>query len=782
MSVRSLIQSAFKRALQRTLGATADFLRPGFLSRVGGAYGSEVTDPYSQHDWTYAALEMLAKTVASVQLIAVTGSTKKFTRLEGDWQKLFDNPCPGLDRADFWRATVIYLYAFRGCKWYLIGELGPRKQGEIPKEIWPVPGEWAVPLDESGAVLRDFSKRPAKWKITAGDKMRYAEPWQIADTKFFNPRDPMTGFSPLDPARAAINFGYAAQAYAASTFVNGCDPGGWLKIPAGYGATKEQRNQIRDAWEEDHRGVDKNGKVGILVNGAEYIPNSVTLKDMQYLGGQEFARDSLVATLGVMKAMLGVTDNLNYATFIGMRRIFHENTAIPLMTKLADLMHRSVMGGGEAWAKWDTDNSEAFSAGFMDKLLQAKDLKELGYDADQINTKLELGMPPAPPDPFLAQALKETLAEPKASTGETQAQPGPAQASPAGEGFNGAQVTSLVDVIKQVSLKEIPGEAAKVMIVKAYPTITPAEAATMVDAATVFVPASVEAAQAEAEAAKENPIVDAPGAKGKLIVVHRGSRAWLRAEAEAQEFVAFRLEKYILPYERKLGAQARKYFSTLAAHQTKLFEEWIKRNKLKPNDIATLSADDLKAIIFQGKEWDTQLQDLARSTIQQAVKTQLKATAQENDGISISISSPKVTQFIGATMASLIKTNRSARGSIRANLQAGMAAGETIRELQERLINSVPFKPAWALRVARTEVAFAASGSRFLQYSEDGIEKIRWMTAGDSEVRDSHAKVNNEVVVLGEKFSNGLKHPHEIGADGSEVINCRCDLLSAVEV
>jgi|TARA_A100001391_G_scaffold205427_1_gene206157 hypothetical protein len=97
--------------------------------------------------------------------------------------------------------------------------------------------------------------------------------------------------------------------------------------------------------------------------------------------------------------------------------------------------------------------------------------------------------------------------------------------------------------------------------------------------------------------------------------------------------------------------------------------------------------------------------------------------------------------------------------------------------------------------IARTETLGALARSKeeaFRQAIDTGaiqatqVKKV-WQATNDSRTRDSHRGVNGERVGLDDRFSNGLRYPHEAGASASEVVNCRCsydhviDFLAGIE-
>jgi uncharacterized protein with gpF-like domain len=103
---------------------------------------------------------------------------------------------------------------------------------------------------------------------------------------------------------------------------------------------------------------------------------------------------------------------------------------------------------------------------------------------------------------------------------------------------------------------------------------------------------------------------------------------------------------------------------------------------------------------------------------------------------------------------------------------------ESLRKATRQTFGSVSRR---ALTIARTEVAQAASVVRNIALAAEGIQRHRWLTAGDEHVRDggtgsrgNHRQNNGVVRNIGEPFPNGLHFPNEPGAPPHEIINCRC--------
>lgn len=111
-------------------------------------------------------------------------------------------------------------------------------------------------------------------------------------------------------------------------------------------------------------------------------------------------------------------------------------------------------------------------------------------------------------------------------------------------------------------------------------------------------------------------------------------------------------------------------------------------------------------------------------------------------------------------------------------VQAGLAAGETVRQLRQRLEELPAFSRERAQLVARTETTRAWNGaqrrsmSTFARDSNRGVTKS-WLSARDDRVREEHDALDDGTEIgIDDAFANGLTEPGEP--------NCRCSLTYQV--
>ena len=86
-----------------------------------------------------------------------------------------------------------------------------------------------------------------------------------------------------------------------------------------------------------------------------------------------------------------------------------------------------------------------------------------------------------------------------------------------------------------------------------------------------------------------------------------------------------------------------------------------------------------------------------------------------------------------------------------------------------------------AMRIARTEghrIQCQAGMDACHNAKDRGADVVKqWDSTLDGRTRDSHARIDQEIRELDEKFSNGLMFPGDPSGAAAEVIHCRCALL-----
>ena len=180
--------------------------------------------------------------------------------------------------------------------------------------------------------------------------------------------------------------------------------------------------------------------------------------------------------------------------------------------------------------------------------------------------------------------------------------------------------------------------------------------------------------------------------------------------------------------------------------------------------------------IPKSKEELKKLAGLAVPAITKTLFTEGKRILAEL-GVSISFDllNPKVVEFIETRTGDLIKSiSNTTKEALRRTLKEGVELGESIPKLAKRIASVYDDAQGYrSVLIARTENITASNNGTLNGYRQSGVvEKKTWLTAGDDRVREEHAMMDGETVLLEEAFSNGLMVPSEP--------NCRCTIIAVL--
>lgn len=145
------------------------------------------------------------------------------------------------------------------------------------------------------------------------------------------------------------------------------------------------------------------------------------------------------------------------------------------------------------------------------------------------------------------------------------------------------------------------------------------------------------------------------------------------------------------------------------------------------------------------------------------------------------VSSVAAEQYLASARNRMVAVGDTLWTNIRDQLQAGTDAGESIDQLQARLVTAAGLTEPRARVVARTEVIGASNQGSIAQarVGETAglqIEK-EWLATEDARTRPTHSIADGQVVPLAGKFEVGgylLDVPGDPTGPPEEVINCRC--------
>lgn len=194
--------------------------------------------------------------------------------------------------------------------------------------------------------------------------------------------------------------------------------------------------------------------------------------------------------------------------------------------------------------------------------------------------------------------------------------------------------------------------------------------------------------------------------------------------------------------------------------------------------------------IFDRKKWDDVVRDDGGAAVRQVVAMEGTYVGLQF-GISFNVLSPTVVDFFDTKFYNTaiynfpIMVNDTTENMLRTILSRGIREGQSVWEIAKNLNTVFDFSEnTRALRIARTEITEAMNFADNELYKQTGFIKFkRWIATLDARVRDSHSKLHNVVVKLGELFPNGLEYPGDSRpGKPEETVNCRCTTIAVLPI
>lgn len=220
--------------------------------------------------------------------------------------KLFEEPNPFQDRAEFiesgqqhidsiGEATILVEYILK-----------------IPVRMWIIPPWKLTPVkaDIIGTPVK--SKFLLGWIYTADDGQQISlAKEEIIQIKLPNPNDPWRGIGPVQAALTFLDSSRYSAEWNRNFFINGAVPEGVVQIEEAF--SDEEFREFTERWRESHQGLSNAHRVAVLENGAVWVPNQMTQRDMQFQELQMLSSDFVRKAFRYPESMLGGVGNANRA-------------------------------------------------------------------------------------------------------------------------------------------------------------------------------------------------------------------------------------------------------------------------------------------------------------------------------------------------------------------------------------------------------------------------------------------------------------------------------------
>ncbi|MGQ5576759.1 phage portal protein [Streptomyces sp. ECR3.8] len=350
---------------------------------------------------------------------------------------MWNKPNPFMPRQEFVESSTQH-YDLTGESWWVIA----RAPGfSVPLEMWPVRPDRITPQPDREKFLKGYV-----YTSPDGEQIPL-ELDEVIQLRRPCPWDPYRGLSPVLSILPDLDTSRYAAEWSRAFFINSAQPGGIIEVPNSLGDA--EFDELRERWNEQHKGVGNAHRVAILEHG-KWVDRTISQRDMQFVELRGATADRVREAYGISKTAIGDFEDINRASALAAKSWFAEQQTIPRLERIkAALNHELLPMFGRAAEGLEFDycnpvpaDPEQEAVELQAKANAAKALIEVGgYGPAVVEAfglpQVPFGSPDADPDKELLIDILKTAPAALASTilpmlGFDVPTPPPAEETPEG--------------------------------------------------------------------------------------------------------------------------------------------------------------------------------------------------------------------------------------------------------------------------------------------------------------------------------------------------------------
>lgn len=264
------------------------------------------------------------------------------------------------------------------------------ERSPLPLELWPVRPDRIAPVPHPIDFISGYMYTGPDGTEVA---LRVEDVIQI---RMPNPLDPYRGMGPVQSVLTEIDASRYSAEWNRNFFMNSAEPGGIIEVPNGLGDA--EFDQLRERWNEQHKGVANAHRVAILEHG-KWVDRKLTQRDMQFAELRSVSRDVIREAFGAPAFVLGEVGDVNRATAEASKALFAEQLTIPRLERFKQALNNDLLPlyGKDAarMLEFDYDNpvppdADAKNAELKAKADAARQFVDMGFDPRSVAEALGL--------------------------------------------------------------------------------------------------------------------------------------------------------------------------------------------------------------------------------------------------------------------------------------------------------------------------------------------------------------------------------------------------------
>jgi HK97 family phage portal protein len=339
------------------------------------------------------------------------GSDQRVQVIKHQALSVLNNPNPFTTRFSLFELGQTYMDLAGESPWVV--QRDPR--ATFPTGLWQVRPDRLEPVPDPAAYLKG-------WVYTSPDGMERIPLGvdEVIFNRYPNPVDPYRGLGPVQSVLVDSQSAEYSASWNRNFFINSAIPGGVIEAPNNL--SDDEWDDLTTRWRETHRGVARAHRVAVLEGGAKWVPNQMSMRDMDFAALRNLSRDVIREAFRMHKVMLGVSDDVNRANAQTGEEVFSAWGVVPRLDRWRDLLNGFFLPmfyppGAEIPVEFDyvtpiPANRELDNLELTSKTAALALLVPLGFDPDDACEvvglpKMGFTKPAAPAPPALPAAPGE---------------------------------------------------------------------------------------------------------------------------------------------------------------------------------------------------------------------------------------------------------------------------------------------------------------------------------------------------------------------------------------
>jgi len=218
----------------------------------------------------------------------------------------------------------------QGNEYHFLAYLGKK----TPQAIYPL-------MPQNVSVIPDPQQYIAYYEYSVGGKREAIPRANILHYKTFNPGSDILGLGTLEAAKGEVLNDLYASEYNQKFFQNSGRPDVILEFPATL--SPEAEKKLLAQWSQSYGGSENKFKTVVASGGLKVSGFQMTQKDMEFLTGRNFNRDSILAMFRVPPSMLGMSESTSYAAAKAVHYAFMKNVITPKMRRIVNVLNEFLL-------------------------------------------------------------------------------------------------------------------------------------------------------------------------------------------------------------------------------------------------------------------------------------------------------------------------------------------------------------------------------------------------------------------------------------------------------